>query len=42
MSFDDSVESIEDLPDVFVYLMENDEPICFRRDKISDFLDASF
>ena len=42
LSFDDSVESINDLPDVFVYLMDDGEPICFRRDSITEYLDPSF
>jgi hypothetical protein len=42
MSFDESVEEFEHLPDVFMYLMDGDEPICFRRDSVTNFAENNF
>jgi hypothetical protein len=35
----DSLESINDFSNIFIYLMDGDEPVCFRRDSIRNFMD---
>lgn len=36
--FEETYESLEDFPDVFIYLIIKDKPACYIRKKITDFV----